>query len=624
MQLIVNSENNQVVASFVNATSETEKLTSANKLKNIMNSTLAFDGDVCSVFVASLKDDSYVGVGVDAPDMAAHFMKSAAFDESIKDKDQINWVIFQNGKLDEQHNLVFMVRVIKNLSSGEELGVLGVAFYGSKINRLINASLYDDKSAATFQDRPYTMIVNRAGKVYVSPDDENFGLDITKLLSQKEKIQRILKQNHDQSGMFFARMNNQDVLVTYKQLIDQKWYLLGISSNSYLYKETNAVGWITFLLAVIISIIAMIISLLVSLSISIPLDQIKDVMKKAENGNLTIKVAVNTQDELAELGNSFNRMLEKIGQLIIETKTAIDEILNRSTSLEDSSEQSAKTAESIAVAMDQITKGTFEQTQETEKSSQQMTDLSSQIENVVAEAGEVERITGHAKELSFRSKEAVDQLIQKTNDTDKITGDIINDISELRASAEEIRGITEVISNISEQTNLLALNAAIEAARAGEMGLGFAVVAEEVNILAVQSRDAAKTINNILKKIQAKTAISAQTAGTAYLILVDQRAAVQLTREAFDQIISSMSEVVARIIKVNDMINNINNLKNLTVRSITNISSISQETAASAEEVFAASEEQTASAEQLKMLAVELRRMAEQLVIDVAKFQINE
>jgi methyl-accepting chemotaxis protein len=611
LELIINSNRNNAVVSFINTGANTDTL------KELLKTAAGVDENVRSIFIGSLKDDSCVGAGFEDPRTNRLFLKlkqTKAFREAIKEKGQIYWGIYEND--------VVMVRIINNFSTGEPIGVYGVVFFGYQLTKKMSPSRYDNSNAISVKGLPYTIIVKLNGEILTSPDADDVGLRINQLL-HNQNIKEILKQNKSSKGVFNDKVHDDNVLVTYHQVKDMNWYLLDISSNSYLYKETNAVGWFTFILAVVISFIAIIVSLLVSLSISIPLDQMKNVMKNAENGNLAVKVKMNTQDELAELGNSFNRMLEKIGGLIVETKTAIAEILNQSTALEDSSNQSQKTAESIAVAMDQISHGTMEQTRETEKSAQQMTDLSIQIENVVAEAGEVERITGNAKDLSFRSKVAVEQLIQRTNDTDKITSDIIKDINELQTSAVAIRNITEVISNIAEQTNLLALNANIEAARAGEMGRGFAVVAEEVNTLAAQSRNAAKTINEILKTIEAKTAISSKTAEAAYLILADQKMAVHTTREAFEQIIASMSEVVDRINKVNSLINNINNFKDVTVRAITNISSISQETAASAQEVLAASEEQTASSGQLKILAEELRQMAKQLVTDVAKFQVD-
>lgn len=74
-------------------------------------------------------------------------------------------------------------------------------------------------------------------------------------------------------------------------------------------------------------------------------------------------------------------------------------------------------------------------------------------------------------------------------------------IESLQSGMHEISQFASTIANITSQTNLLALNASIEAARAGEMGKGFSVVAEEVRVLADNSKQASDAISGILQKI---------------------------------------------------------------------------------------------------------------------------
>lgn len=618
-QFIALSQYNKILKEYVSAQETIDVFDKQRAIDDLLQS-ITFSGEENGAIIfMSMKDPARFSAN-NSLGMTSQWVKSFSNSRFYKNiLSQEGRAVWFPVKSPQNDIRIAMARVIKDPLIGDSIGVMVIFLKESVLSDVINTMIGTEDESNL--ENNFTMIVDNKGLVLFSPFAEDINKPIQRLLSNPGKILPLLKAQKDQDN-FMVKLKNKHVRIIGQKIPDQEWFIFNVAKTSYLYSESNLVGLITLCLGVFFGLIAIFISIAIALSISKPLNQVIFSMQRAEKGDLTVRANIKRRDELGFLGATFDHMIEQIGGLLKETQNAVDAFSEHSLVLDQSADQSVKAAEAVAAAMEEITKGTMEQTNEAEKSSTTMNDLASQIEVVVSKATEVEQISGSTRELSLKSQEAVDKLIQKTNETDQITQTIIENIIGLHSSADRIRQITEMITSIAEQTNLLGLNASIEAARAGEMGQGFAVVSEEINKLALQSRDAAKTINSILQEIQGKTEISTKTAEEAHQILEEQRSAVNFAQEAFTEIAAATGNVIARIIFMNHLINNINHSKNHTVQSIMSISSISEETAASAEEVSASSEEQTALADQVRLLAQDLRNRAEELAGVIKKFQV--
>ncbi len=226
------------------------------------------------------------------------------------------------------------------------------------------------------------------------------------------------------------------------------------------------------------------------------LGQIIDKIEKNE-GDLTERIDVSTQDEVGELVrgvNSFMDQLQGIMQKIQRESVHMDELVNNITGgINDSNENASSVSatmeelsasmEEVAATLDQITVGT-----------QEILNASQNMRNKASSGA------GFVKEVKDRAVEIREQTLESKNTTSQMISDIrllLEKAIENSRSVEKINGLTAEILNISSQTNLLALNASIEAARAGEAGRGFAVVADEISVLAGNSRDTANNIQSI-------------------------------------------------------------------------------------------------------------------------------
>ncbi|HKM37126.1 MAG TPA: PAS domain-containing methyl-accepting chemotaxis protein [Thiopseudomonas sp.] len=206
--------------------------------------------------------------------------------------------------------------------------------------------------------------------------------------------------------------------------------------------------------------------------------------------------------------SSYTNQSGVAGQIVVgimSLRAHLDTVLTR---IEDASrhvtEESRRGLELTETARGEI----INQTQQTELVATAMQEMSLAIheisENVQKTAGQADHssdLANQGVEIAHITRTSIEQLRGTVSDIGQA-------VKQLAQQTDAIARAAASIETISDQTNLLALNAAIEAARAGEHGRGFSVVADEVRLLASNTRDSAKNIGHIVASLSAQAAAS--------------------------------------------------------------------------------------------------------------------
>jgi methyl-accepting chemotaxis protein len=587
-----------------------ELLTDSKLASDFLNLFFASDRSIGSISI--LLDDGNV-IGYKPNNYDFNKVKASDwYNQAKSNNKQPIWINSHDNEYPAQAGVDYAVTLVRDFrnTSNKSLGVITIDVKYSAFSDLL--------AKIKLAEHDQSCLITEQGEVITAQGS-------SANLADRAFIKEVqLRAAATKSDIFYIDDDEGRLLVSYKKSDDTDWIAITTIPEKEVVAGASLIGGLIVLVGFIFSILAIIVGVFFSVKISVDLRTVMNAMERAENGELSVSVSSKRNDEIGRLAHSFNSMMGKIRELVVNSKLAAEQVVKTSGTVATISKESARLSTEITTAIELVAEGASNQTSEVGNSVMNVSGLTEKIGNAVSGTKAMRKASDNVRIMTERGMDKIGVLNEKAAQTNEITSRVMAEIQKLNQDLQSINKITNMLKSIANQTSLLSINASIEAARAGEAGRGFAVVAEEVNHLADQSNSFTAEIRNLVERILNQTKNTTEMMMNAEGSIEEQSVIVGETSEAFSQISESTGVLMTNIAQMAEMMDDMDKYKEQVMASIENISHVSEQTAASTEEVSASTEEQLERIKTLDSMSDELNRLAQDLIYQLDRFKVDE
>lgn len=369
-------------------------------------------------------------------------------------------------------------------------------------------------------------------------------------------------------------------------------------------------------------ILSSIAQFLITRRILAPLKGLFRAVNELGTGNLDVQMEIKGQDEISELGRSFNATVEQLRQAMVQVKETSHKVGDSSRRFVEIADQTSEASNRITISVQEVAAGLEEQMSSSEESAQTTEFMAFSMQRIAENSEQASSASTNASTEAQEGNLFVQNAIKQMESINTSVNESAAIVQSMNQRSQDIELIVSAISDISSQTNLLALNAAIEASRAGEQGRGFAVVADEVRKLAEQSAVSARQITDLIKGMQGDSQLSVQSMNKVTSEVKLGLTEMQAVGKVFKRIIDAIEDINVKIHEMASASKMMSEGAGQMSASVSTMTEIARDSAERSQEVAASSQEQLALVEEISESANSLNQMSQELQELVSKFKV--